>query len=220
MLAAAQHAPPWDYDPAWGIDGVQLAVTIAAFIIALSVAIMVINMIVSARRPKAAANPWHSRAVWSGRCLRPCRSSAMRPLPSLSASRTTTDWPDQPTFSLRRRHFAPVHSAGDRWGLTHHLADKGDVLSYGNPSSVFVLLPLVLGGAILVGLYIPASLGPVARQGKAAEVTTESVPARARNMCSGALAQRCLSAGPTGLRRSGGAVDHRIRAGLARLQWP
>ena len=47
------------------------------------------------------------------------------------------------------------------------------------PLLVFVLLPLVLGGAILVGLYILASLMPgVARQGKAAEVTTESVPAR------------------------------------------
>jgi cytochrome c oxidase subunit 1 len=53
-----------DYDVAWGIDGVQMAVTIAAFVIALSVLIMVINLAWSARRaPKAAANPWRSRGL-------------------------------------------------------------------------------------------------------------------------------------------------------------
>ena len=91
-----------DYDPAWGIDGLQLAVTIAAFIIALSVLIMVINLVVSARRaPKAVANPWRSRGLeWQ--IPSPVPELSYAPLPSWSASRTTTGWPDRPTFSLRR----------------------------------------------------------------------------------------------------------------------
>ncbi len=52
-----------DYDPALGIDGGQLGVTIAGFVIALSVVIMVVNLAYSARRGKVAErNPWKSRS--------------------------------------------------------------------------------------------------------------------------------------------------------------
>ena len=52
-----------DYDPALGVTGTQLAITIAAFVIALAVGIMLYNMLVSARYgEKAVANPWRSRS--------------------------------------------------------------------------------------------------------------------------------------------------------------
>ena len=52
-----------DYDPALGIDTGQLLITIAGFVIALSVLIMLVNLVVSARsREVAEANPWGSRS--------------------------------------------------------------------------------------------------------------------------------------------------------------
>jgi len=52
-----------DYDPALGIDGIQLAVTIAAFAIAISVLLMIHNLFYSADLGEiAGANPWHSRS--------------------------------------------------------------------------------------------------------------------------------------------------------------
>jgi cytochrome c oxidase subunit 1 len=52
-----------DYDPALGIDGIQLIVTIAGFVIALSVLIMVVNLGYSAVRGRVAErNPWRSRS--------------------------------------------------------------------------------------------------------------------------------------------------------------
>jgi cytochrome c oxidase subunit 1 len=52
-----------DYDPALGIDTGQLLVTIAGFVIAVSVLIMLYNLIISVRsREVAEANPWGSRS--------------------------------------------------------------------------------------------------------------------------------------------------------------
>ncbi|MCB9419643.1 MAG: cbb3-type cytochrome c oxidase subunit I [Ardenticatenaceae bacterium] len=52
-----------DYDPALGIQGGHMLITIAGFVIGLSVLIMVYNLVWSARRgPVASANPWRSRA--------------------------------------------------------------------------------------------------------------------------------------------------------------
>lgn len=52
-----------DYDPLLNIGNEQLAITIAAFVIALGVAIMIFNLTYSARYgEKAAANPWRSRS--------------------------------------------------------------------------------------------------------------------------------------------------------------
>jgi len=52
-----------DYDPALGIDGIQMAVTIAGFVIALSVLIFFINLIYSVRRGEVATgNVWESRS--------------------------------------------------------------------------------------------------------------------------------------------------------------
>ncbi len=52
-----------DYDPALGLDFSQLLITIAAFVIALSVLIAFINFAYSLRRGQAAAaNPWRSRS--------------------------------------------------------------------------------------------------------------------------------------------------------------
>jgi cytochrome c oxidase subunit 1 len=52
-----------DYDPALGISTVQFAITIAGFLIALSVAVMFYNMYFSAHYgEKAVANPWRSRS--------------------------------------------------------------------------------------------------------------------------------------------------------------
>jgi cytochrome c oxidase subunit 1 len=52
-----------DYDAALGITTGQLAVTIAAFVIALGIALMIYNLIYSASYgEKAAANPWRSRS--------------------------------------------------------------------------------------------------------------------------------------------------------------
>ena len=52
-----------DYDPALGFDTTHLVITIAAFLIATSVLIFLINMIWSARRGEAAAgNVWRSRS--------------------------------------------------------------------------------------------------------------------------------------------------------------
>jgi cytochrome c oxidase subunit I len=52
-----------DYDAALGIEGGQLAVTIAGFVIGLSVLIMLVNLVYSARRGRVAErNPWNSRS--------------------------------------------------------------------------------------------------------------------------------------------------------------
>ncbi len=52
-----------DYDPALGIETGQLLITIAGYVIALSVLIFVVNMIISLRSgQKAPANPWNSRS--------------------------------------------------------------------------------------------------------------------------------------------------------------
>jgi len=52
-----------DYDPALGIETGQMLVTIAGFVIAISVVIMLYNLIGSARRGEVAVpNPWRSRS--------------------------------------------------------------------------------------------------------------------------------------------------------------
>ena len=52
-----------DYDPALGIQPVQLAITIAGVVIGISVLICLYNLVRSARRGEiAAANPWRSRS--------------------------------------------------------------------------------------------------------------------------------------------------------------
>jgi cytochrome c oxidase subunit 1 len=52
-----------DYDPALGIDGMQMAITIAGFVIAVSVLVMLFNLVSSARRGEVAErNPWRSRS--------------------------------------------------------------------------------------------------------------------------------------------------------------
>jgi cytochrome c oxidase subunit 1 len=52
-----------DYDAALGIEGGQFVVTIAGFLIGLSVLIMIYNLLYSARRGKVAdTNPWRSRS--------------------------------------------------------------------------------------------------------------------------------------------------------------
>ena len=52
-----------DYDPALGIEGGQVLVTIAGFVIGLSVLILVYNLVSSARTGAVAeANPWGSRS--------------------------------------------------------------------------------------------------------------------------------------------------------------
>ncbi|MCP4423736.1 MAG: cytochrome c oxidase subunit I [Chloroflexi bacterium] len=52
-----------DFDPALGIEGGQVLVTIAGFTVGLSVLIMAYNLVVSARKGAVApANPWDSRS--------------------------------------------------------------------------------------------------------------------------------------------------------------
>jgi cytochrome c oxidase subunit 1 len=52
-----------DYDPALGIDLGHLMVTVAGFVIAASVGLMIYNLVWNARRGEVAvANPWRSRA--------------------------------------------------------------------------------------------------------------------------------------------------------------
>jgi len=52
-----------DYDPALGIQGGQMAVTIAGFVIAVAMAIFIFNLLDSAKRGEVAkANPWGSRS--------------------------------------------------------------------------------------------------------------------------------------------------------------
>ncbi|MGD8465693.1 MAG: cbb3-type cytochrome c oxidase subunit I [Anaerolineae bacterium] len=52
-----------DYDAALGIDGSQLVITIAGFVIAISTVIMIVNLVRSARHGEVAErNPWHSRS--------------------------------------------------------------------------------------------------------------------------------------------------------------
>jgi len=52
-----------DYDPTLGIQDTQILVTIAGFVIGISVLVAVTNLIFSAvRGPKAVANPWRSRS--------------------------------------------------------------------------------------------------------------------------------------------------------------
>jgi cytochrome c oxidase subunit I len=52
-----------DYDPALGISTTQMLITIAGFVIGISVLIAVYNFVLSARRGEVAvANPWRSRS--------------------------------------------------------------------------------------------------------------------------------------------------------------
>ncbi len=52
-----------DYDPTLGIQDTQVLVTIAGFVIGISVLVALTNLIFSAvRGPKAVANPWRSRS--------------------------------------------------------------------------------------------------------------------------------------------------------------
>ncbi len=52
-----------DYDPALGIEGIQMAITVAGFVIFLSMVIFAYNMLWSAvKGPVAEANPWRSRS--------------------------------------------------------------------------------------------------------------------------------------------------------------
>ena len=52
-----------DYDPALGVETGQFIITLAGFIIAWSVLIMVYNLVSSARKKELAdPNPWHSRS--------------------------------------------------------------------------------------------------------------------------------------------------------------
>ncbi len=52
-----------DYEPMYGIDTTHLLITIAAFVIGLSVLIAFVNLVYSAARgPVASANPWRSRS--------------------------------------------------------------------------------------------------------------------------------------------------------------
>ncbi len=52
-----------DYDPALGIDTGQVLITVAGFVIGISVLIMVYNLVRSARKGEVAvANPWRSRS--------------------------------------------------------------------------------------------------------------------------------------------------------------
>jgi cytochrome c oxidase subunit 1 len=52
-----------DYDPSMGIQNTQILITIAGFVIGVSVLIAFMNIIYSAARgPVAAANPWRSRS--------------------------------------------------------------------------------------------------------------------------------------------------------------
>jgi cytochrome c oxidase subunit 1 len=52
-----------DYDPSLGIGPMQFVISVAGFAVAFSVAIMLFNLIRSARRgPVAECNPWRSRS--------------------------------------------------------------------------------------------------------------------------------------------------------------
>lgn len=52
-----------DYDPSLGLETPHLLITLAAFVIALSVLIFFVNLVYSARRGEVAAqNPWRSRS--------------------------------------------------------------------------------------------------------------------------------------------------------------
>ncbi len=98
-----------DYDAALGIDSGQMLVTIAAFVIALSVLILVINMVWSARRtaPKAAANPWRSRGLeWQ----------VPSPVPEISYATTPVVVGEPYDYGLpgsRYVTFAPAMTGGD-----------------------------------------------------------------------------------------------------------
>jgi len=52
-----------DYDPALGIEQSNQLITLAAFVIGLSVLVFIANLVYSAKRgPVAETNPWHSRS--------------------------------------------------------------------------------------------------------------------------------------------------------------
>ena len=52
-----------DYDPALGIETVQLAITIAGIVIGISILICMYDLLRSARKGRVAeANPWRSRS--------------------------------------------------------------------------------------------------------------------------------------------------------------
>ncbi len=52
-----------DYDPALGVQNIQIGITVAAFVIAFSILIALYNFIVSARSAEVAErNPWRSRS--------------------------------------------------------------------------------------------------------------------------------------------------------------
>jgi cytochrome c oxidase subunit 1 len=98
-----------DYDAALGIDSGQMLVTIAGFVIALSVLILVINLVWSARRtaPKAVANPWRSRGLeWQ----------IPSPAPEISYATTPVVVGEPYDYGLpgsRYVAFAPAMTGGD-----------------------------------------------------------------------------------------------------------
>ena len=97
-----------DYDPQMGIDGSQMLVTIAGFVIAFSVLIAVINLVVSAKRaPKAAANPWRSRGLeWQ----------VPSPVPEVSFATTPIVVGEPYDYGLPNSkyvQFAPAMTGGD-----------------------------------------------------------------------------------------------------------
>jgi cytochrome c oxidase subunit 1 len=51
-----------DYDPALGVENVHLLVTIAGFVIAFSILIMIYNLFTSAEIGATGNNPWRSRS--------------------------------------------------------------------------------------------------------------------------------------------------------------
>jgi len=93
-----------DYDPALGFDGYHFLMTIAGFLIAISVAIFLFNLLRSVKRGEpATGNIWNSRSR-SGRSPRPCRRTiSTGPLRS-SANPMTTDWQAPRTRDSYRGH--------------------------------------------------------------------------------------------------------------------
>ena len=79
-----------DYDPALGIDTYHLVLTIAGFLIALSVLIFLINFFYSMKHGEKAEGISGTPARRNGRCLRRCRRIIMTPDSRWSVSRTIT----------------------------------------------------------------------------------------------------------------------------------
>ena len=97
-----------DYDPQMGIDGSQMLVTIAGFVIAGAVLIAVINLVWNAKRgPKAVANPWRSRGLeWQ----------VPSPVPEVSFATTPIVVGEPYDYGLPNSkyvQFAPAMTGGD-----------------------------------------------------------------------------------------------------------